>query len=85
MWNTGHGKHFSKRRREAGFNQFELAEAMGYRTKQPIYFVESGRQNPSPAFRTQALRVFKEILGESLTMADIFLDIVVDKEKQISA
>ena len=85
MWSKQHGKHFKKIRRQAGFStQLELAESMGYKTKQVIYLVESGRQDPTGTFRTQALSAFQDRLGGSLEMTDIFLDVVVDKPGALS-
>lgn len=73
MWNVVKGQHFKMLRRRAGFSQIELAKTMGYKTKQPIFYVESGRQEPSPKFRITALKCFQERMP-NIKLSDIFLD-----------
>ena len=73
MWDVVKGQHFKKLRRKTGFSQIQLAKAMGYSTKQVIFYVESGRQEPTPKFRTQALKSFRKRMP-NLKLGDIFLD-----------
>ncbi|TET54049.1 MAG: XRE family transcriptional regulator [Actinobacteria bacterium] len=73
MWNVEKGRHFKELRKKAGFSQKELARAMGYSTKQPMFYVESGRQEPSPKFRVKALKCFRERMP-NVQLSDIFLD-----------
>lgn len=73
MWDVDKGHYFKELRRKAGFSQIELAKAMDYRTKQPIFYVESGRQEPSPKFRIKALKCFEQRIPD-IELSDIFLD-----------
>ena len=73
MWDVAKGQYFQKLRRKAGFSQTELARAMGYRTKQAVFYVESGRQEPSPKFRIKALECFQKRVPK-IKISDIFLD-----------
>lgn len=63
-------KKFRAQRIRAGFTQKELAQRMGI-NRTTIYLVETGKQEPSPRFRRQALEILSQIIPD-LTMDDLF-------------
>ncbi len=79
MWDKEKGKHFKEIRKVAGYTQRKLANKMGYKSKNIVSLVETGRLNPSPNFRIKAFEAIRERL-HNILMEEIFLNNLLIKE-----